>query len=378
MRRAESLLILVLAAPWSQGCAGVTPTPEQVAARIGLPDSATEPADAEAREAAARERLLAGDFDGAVELAEDLLAEAPRRARARAVLAVAMLERAFADGPVPKRIETEAEGQALAAERLLPKDPVTALLRARVLARIGHLSAAADAAEASLARAFATDAPDYVELLAAAALYCHELGEDRRARKLFVELATRRPRDPDVRYRLGTCLLRNATTADEGTQAVREFRAAIELAPADFEARHALVAALTRAAELFAEEGKGVEAAAQTSAAAEFAAATARLDAQSARAAFDAGVTHEVLGDLRLARDFYDEALRRDPEHVPSLLNRIALADRLRTEPPAGEAESWQDPRPMIDRVLAIDDRDGGLLPGERQRLEALQAGRAK
>ena len=374
MRRVALLGLVLPTVLWSPGCAGASMSAANVAARESALLTGPEPTGVDPREALASSQLSNGDAEGALRLAREVLAESPRRPRARAVLALALLAETDAATPAPLALQAEAEGQSLLAERLAPADPVVGVLRARVLARIGHLSAAAASAEACLGRTFTSDAPEYVDLLAEAASMCHELGEDRRARKWLGELARRRPRDPDAHYRLGTCLLRSATTADEASQAVREFRLALEIMPADAECKHALVAALLRSSQAHAKEGKGVEAAAQLSAAAEFAAATAQVETTSARAAFDAGFAYETLGNLQLAEDHYAEAVRRDPEHLPSLLNRIAIAMRAREAQGEGAAVAVRGPEPeaLVDLALAIDARSGGLEPGERRKLEAL------
>lgn len=373
MRIVARLAVLVPAVLWWPGCAGASPTAAEVAEREAPRGSDSDRPETPPRQEEARALFARGDHEAAIDVAREVLAESPRAARARAVLAAAVLESRPAGEPIPLAIQAEAEGQSLLAERLAPKDPVVGLLRARVLARIGHLSAAADAAEASLSRAFETDAQDYVELLEAAGLYCHELGEDRRAQKHLSELARRRPADVDAHYRLGTTLLRSAASADDVVQAVREFRTALDLAPDDLEAEHALVAATMRAAEAYAKEGKGVEAAAQASSAAEFAATVSARRTTSARASFDAGVAHEALGNLQVADEHYAEALRRDPEHVPSLLNRIGIAVRARTVEGAGEPVRGPEPGALIDVVLAIDSRTPALESGERRKLEALR-----
>lgn len=376
MRRVALLCIVLPAVLWSPGCAGASPSAASVAARETERLRGPEPTGSDPREDEARTLLANGDAAGALRLARAVLDAAPRRPRARAVLALALLENEDPSGPAPLAVQAEAEGQSLLAEQLAPADPVVGLLRARVLARIGHVSAAADSAEACVKRAFASDAPDYVELLAETALLCHELGEDRRAGKYFGELARRRPLDADAHYRLATCLLRSAADAAGAMEAVREFRTALELAPADAEAKHALIAAQLRAAQAYRKEGKGVEAAAQGSAAAEFATSVAASESTSARAAFDAGVAHEAVGNLQLAEDHYAEALRRDPEHLPSLLNRIGLAVRARTGTGDESGASFRgpEPEPLIDLALAIDARRGGLESGERKQLEALRA----
>lgn len=375
MRRVALLAIVLPAVLWSPSCAGASPTAANVAARESARLSGPEPTGSDPREDEALTRLANGDAATALRLAREVLDASPRRARARAVLALALLDLEDKSGPAPLAVQAEAEGQSLLAEQLAPADAVVGRLRARVLARIGHVSAAADSAEAVLQRAFASDAADYVDLLAEAAQLCHELGEDRRASKLFSELARRRPQDADAHYRLATCLLRSAADAEGAVRAVREFRVALDLAPDDAEAKHAWIAAQLRAAELFRKEGNGVESAARNSAAAEFATATAANDTASARAAFDAGVAHEAVGNLQLAEDHYAEALRRDPEHLPSLLNRIGLAARARSAngEAGGNVLRGPEPEALIDLALAIDARRGGLEAAERKQLEALR-----
>lgn len=345
-------------------CTGVSPRPEELAARPLPPpssDAATAAAVAEAT-AAARQALQQRRFAEAEELAEAALRRDPGADRARVVLGSAMLGRALRergrDGELPElALVHRADGETLTAFRRSPGDPVVGLLRGRCLADSGHLTAAAAAAEESLGRIAPSADPDYLELLEAAAAWCYELGEEERATPHLRELLHRRPGDVAAHFRLGFCLLRAAATAAGAEEAAREFARAAELLPDDGDLQLAIVAAHARAAELWAEAGDaGRAAAARDAALAACAEAAGRFPAL-AEPHFRAGVLAERGGDAAAARSAYEEALRREEDHLGALLNLAALHHA------AGEAALA---RALWGRALAQGERLG---ESERERI---------
>src|SRR5262245_34618769 len=252
VRRSQlSLLALVLC-----GCGGVSPSPAAMAARA-LP--AAEPGvDVEAvrrDEQAARELLAQHQHAEAAALADRILARDPRSARAHGVLGLALLEQALAEDPPDLELQNRADGETLTAVTLQPADPVVGWLRASFLARLGHLSAAAAAAEATLARSAESDDPDRMALVHAAGMWCYELGEEQRALVHLRALAATRRDDPYYQYMLGSSLLRTATDADGAIAAAAAFARGAELTRGYTE-HLAVVSAHVRAAELARSDGK--------------------------------------------------------------------------------------------------------------------------
>ncbi len=359
------------------GCAGVSTDPEAMAAReLPAAGPGVDAAAVATDETEALRLLAAESYSEAVETARSVLERDPRRARARSVFALALLRSSPEQGPAPMAIQSAADGESLTALRLAPADPVVGLVRGRVLAEIGHLSAAATAAEDCLKLSAATDLPEFLDLLAATAEWAHELGEDRRALVHLRELASRRPSDSLAHYRLGTCLLRIASNGDDAAAASRAFARCAELEPESQDTRAAVVAALVRAAELYESDGEAEKARAQLVAAASAATLIKERFPNSAAAAFQLAAVCELQGELKQAVEAYEGALQLDAEHLPSLLNLLSCATRQRDAYAeiCRSAPRMPTQSTLLDRTLAVDAAKGGLSDAERTKLEKLRA----
>jgi len=364
VRRSQlSLLALALC-----GCGSVSPTPAAMAART-LP--AADPGvdvDAVRRdEQAARVLLEQRRHAEAMALAERILARDPRSARAHAVLGAALLQQALRSDPPDLGLQNRADGETLTAVTLQPADPVVGLLRASYLADVGHLSAAATAAEAVLAQSPADEDPERLALVAAAGEWCYELGEEQRALVHLRALAVARRDDAALHFRLGASLLRTATDANGAIEAAAAFARGAELAPGDDDVQLAVVAAHVRAAEFARSDGKADLASGQLEAAAQVAAAAMTRFEHSAEAAFRAGVVAELRQDPAGASAAYERALQRDGDHLGSLLNLASLL--------AGDPGTAPRARELWRRALVVGARPGGLSAQERARLTALVGG---
>jgi tetratricopeptide (TPR) repeat protein len=360
VRRSQlSLVALALC-----GCGGVSPSPTAMAAR-NLP--AADPGvdvDAVRRdEQAARLLLEQRHHAEAAALAERILERDPRSARAHAVLGVALLEQALADDPPDFGQQNRADGETLTAVTLQPTDAVVGQLRVSFLARSGHLSAAAAAAEATLARAVPSDDPDRLALVRAAGNLCCELGEEQRALVHLRELAAVQRDDRDLQFRLGSSLLRTATGADGAIEAAAAFARGVELAPGDGELRLGVVAAHVRAAEFARSDGKTDLANQQLGLAAQVAAAAVAQFPESAKESFTVGVVAELRQDRAGAMAAYERALQQDRDHLGSLLNLASLL--------AGDPGTEPRARDLWRRALTGPRRDE-LSAAERERLTAL------
>src|SRR5262245_39133631 len=331
VRRSQlSLLALVLC-----GCGGVSPSPAAMAARaLPVADPGVDLDAVRRDEQAARELLAQRRHAEAEALAEQVLARAPRSARAHGVLGLALLEQALADVPPDRasqnppelELQNRADGETLTALTLQPADPVVGWLRASFLARLGHLSAAAAAAEATLARAAESEDPDRLELVAFAGWCCYELGEEQRALVHLRALVGTRRENP---YLLGASLLRTATDATGAIEAAAAFVRCAELDDR-YDVQLAVVAAHVRAAEFARGDGKAELANQQLELAAQVAAAVAERFAESAKVWFHVGVVAELRQDRAGAIAAYERALRQDGDHLGSLLN---LANLLAGDP---------------------------------------------
>lgn len=317
-------------------------------------------------ELAALQALAQRRHGEAERAANAVLALDPRSARGRAVLGNALRVRAAASDPPDLDLVQRGDGETLTAVRLAPLDPVVAGLRAQFLGDVGHLSAAAAAAEDCLMRLPAGADPDRLDLLDLAGQFAYELGEELRALPHLRALAVHRVDDAALHFRLGACLLRTAVDAATAADAATAFARGAELAPGDDDVHLAVVAAHFRAAELARQSGDDQRAQEQLGLAATAARAVAARFERSAEAAFRVGAVAEAQQDLTAARANYDEALRRDAEHLGSLLNLASLC--------AATPETGARARELWRRALAVDERRGGLSAAERARVSALAA----
>lgn len=354
------------------GCAGVAPSAEEMAARSFEPAAnEADRTEAEARAKSAMLLLEAERYEAAGDVALQSLELDPRNARARAVLASSMLLAAGDSVPIPLAVEREAEGESRSALKLAPDDPFVGLAHARILASSGHLTAAAAAAEACLVASTADGSPEREALVAAAAEWTFELGEDRRAIAHLRELATLRPTEATTHHRLGSCLLRVATDASGAVEASRAFSRCAELEPEDPDAWLCAVKAMLRAAVLDPKKTGAIA----NDAVALASAAETRF-AQSADASFLVGAARDAQSPMsKEAIDAYGRALVRDPEHMPSLLRLVAIAARMQAAGQKDDVAATQlpSPRELAARALDLDAKTGVLDAKERAQLVALR-----
>ncbi|MCA8941083.1 MAG: tetratricopeptide repeat protein [Planctomycetes bacterium] len=320
-------------------CSGLPPTAAEFAANLPAERelSVVERERVEGHVADAIAYLESGDHIGAAGAAASALVLDPRQARALAVQALAELRRSEADTPVPLDVLHRTEGELLQASTLAPEDPVVGFLHADYLRRVGHLTAAAQRAESAL-----DSAPEHVDLLELAGRLRYDLGDERRAIPHLTRLVELDPRNAKAWYRLAESRIAVAMAARDETPRVEAAQGAadaferyIALAPADAAGHlglaHALV--LVGTSETLERAVDSTEIA-------------ARLDARSPDPRFDQGVVLDLLGHADAARVAYEAALRRDGDHVPSLLNLAANQ---------AQASLLDDARATCRRVLLLD-----------------------
>jgi tetratricopeptide (TPR) repeat protein len=359
-------------------CAGASADPRR-ASVDELPPGAESPAE---RAAALAEADAAVDAyretrtDDAVRLVAAALDRDPRCGRALAVQALVRWRQAQAEAMPPPLHDTNAAEAALRqALAAAPDDAFAGLALATFLGDVGHLSAAAEAAEAALARASAPARADRADLLATAAACRFELGEERAALPHLQAAIALQPDDAALHYRLGSALLAIAATPQDreptslltaqrqAEAAARAFARCYELTPTDVGAGLAIPAASLRAADLAADRGAAAdERLALVAAATDQARAVAVRFPAAAEPWWWLGLAAERAQDAATAANAYDEALARDPEHAGALLNRAALADA------AGDGAAA---KALLQRALDADAKKPCLDDGERKRARA-------
>lgn len=358
-------------------CAGASVEPQR-ASVDELPPGAESPAE---RAAALAEADAAVDAyretrtDDAVRLVAAALDRDPRCGRALAVQALVRWRQAQADATTPPLRDTNAAEAALRqALAAAPDDAFAGLALATFLGDVGHLSAAAEAAEAALARASAPARADRADLLATAAACRYELGEERAALPHLQAAVALQPDDAPLHYRLGCTLLAvAATTPDDAPTtllvaqrqaeaAARAFGRAFDLLPTDVAAGKAAATAWLRAADLAAARDVARERTAALDAATALARALAGRLPDDPEPWWLFGVAAERGGDPAAAATAFDEALARAPDHAASLLHRATLADA------AGDAALAKT---LLQRALDADAARPCLDDGERKRVRA-------
>lgn len=353
MRASGSAVVLLLSAA---GCGGVAPDPAAMA--DDLPTARAFPperiAELGARTDAALAALIAGDFERAEELAEAVLAVDPRRARARAVLAHCLMQEAIAESPPTLAPWRRAEGELRRASLLAPGDPVVARLHAAFLAADGHLSAAAERAEAGVAAN-----PNDQALLELAARLRFDLGDERAAIPLLERFLALAPQNADAVWRLAQAHARVAPAEIEHDlrvarrdAAVAAFDRYLKLAPDDPEGP--LAAATARFARLQETDEPDAE---LVAAILDLYDRAAQLLPASPAPHFGRGAVLDVAGRADAARTAYRAALALDQGHVPSLLN---LAANLAA---AGDRAAAI---PLLRRALIL-----GVTDDERTRIQS-------
>jgi len=379
MRSWPGIRLLLLTA--LTGCAGVTPDP----AAASIDDLPVVELDDQALarrtelEQSAMAAVVQRQFEEASEFAERALGVDPRSARARAVLGMVSLQRAAEQDPIEGAGLRRGEEQLAMAQQLAPADAFVGWMQAVFLAECGHLSAAAAAAEAALARCEAAPASEKAALLGIAGTYRYELGEERAALPHLDAYTALRSDDATAHFRLGACLLVLAKTPQGVPPPYRQaqrnaelaadaFRRCVELAPGDEDAASSVASALLRAAELarLKRDGDGASRPAEAAALEQQALDQLRVVAEafpdSADARFRLAVVAKEQGDQELAEASYRAALERDAGHEGSLMNLAALAVE------AGDAELA---RGLLERLLQSDAERRGLSSDERRRVRA-------
>lgn len=379
------MLLLLLLAASASGCAGVTPRVDRATA-ADVPTAQLSPAE-QATVRAHVERAMAAvirrQFDEAAEAADAALAIDPRAARARAVRALVLAQQGAAEDPPSLRAEREAECELVVAGEIAPNDAFVGWVHALFLAEAGHVSAAAQVAEATLRRAENAPPNERSALLGIAGRYRYELGEERAALPLLQEYVSLRPDDVAARFRLGYTLLRlsshlrdesvpvllDARWQSEG--AVAAFTRCAEQSPGDDDVHMAVATARLRAAEVHEVLGRVAReeadrAAARAAAVAHRQQATAVLRAAAERfptnaePVFRLAVLDQQRNELTAARAGYEQALAIDARHLGSLMNLAKLcAD-------AGERERAVT---LLREALVSETETARLTDDERKRI---------
>ena len=346
-------------------CAGVGPTPDEVA---GALPPAVELTDAQRAEVTrlteqAMAELEAEDFEAA-----DISARAAREIDPRAALAIAVQARcamAWALRSEPPELGPwqRAEGLLRLARRIAPTDAVIGRMHVSYLEADGHLSAASAVADELLAQD-----PDNYEVLADAARLQYELGDEEDALPLLERIIELDPGADQMRYRLAQCRLRlartlagSSATKDEKLAAFKEvarvFEVYRERVPGDAAGYAGEATARFAGVRLKGEPDEG-----ELDTILGLFERARDLDPLSPEPEFNRGVVLESAERADEAQAAYRVALERDPEHLPSLLNLAAsLADSGREE----------DAVPLCERALRLN-----VTPGEKSRLEAFLAAR--
>ncbi len=359
MRRWLSLLLLATA------CGGVAPRPEEIAAReqAGAADATARAAAAE-RVAEAWGHLERREWSQARRAAEAALALDPQEARAHAALGRCLMEEARSESPPALAPWRRAEGELRLAQRLAPQDPEIALQLAMLLEADGHFTAATAVLDEQLSAQ-----PRHPGCLRAASRIHYEVGEERAALPLLVRLVALDPADGEALYRLAHCELRLARTAllEQGAAADGEVLASLERAVSAFAAYRQVFPADAEgfggeayARLLAVRAGPQPAVAAELDKLVELLVEASRLAPGSPEPEFNLGVVHELRGDADAARRSYEGALRREPEHLPSLLNLAAV------HAAAGRGEAA---RAYCSRALALSPP-----AADRRRIEGFLA----
>lgn len=372
-RRLSLLLAVTLPA-----CTGVSPLPDSLRAE-----------DIESRESSPEEKrrlavaidhaigaVVRRRYDEAEAAAQEGLAIDPRSARAHAIVAMVILQRAQVSDPADLFLTNTAEARMRLAEHLDANDPFVGWMHAVMLAQIGHVSAAAEAAEASLGRAKDATVDERAALLGIAGTYRYELGEENAALPHLQAYVALRTDDAGAQFRLGSSLLRiaavpvglppgsNRAAQRQAEAAAKAFARCWTLAPGDEDAALAVATAFLRAQELAQKLGD-----AGAKELGEQADHQLRVVAEkfptSGEAMFRLGVVAETRHDVEAARGLYQQALQRDPRHLGCLLNLAGLLD---AEGKAAEAAA------LLQRVMSNSEARDRLGTDEWRRIvERLQ-----
>ncbi|MCA8966739.1 MAG: tetratricopeptide repeat protein [Planctomycetes bacterium] len=364
-------------------CAGVSPRP------IATPIEQLPSRELDDAQQAQRDRAIDAAIAAVVQrryaaaraAAEEALQVDPRAARARAVLGMVLLQEAGEIDPPDLHALHQGEVEVLTAEELAPGDAFVGWIHAVFLAETGHMSAAAAAAEAALGRTTEAPPTERAALLGVAGTYRYELGEDRAALPHLQAYVVLRPDDATANFRLGNSHLRISQlvigvkgleeSQRHAERAARAFERCFQLAPGDEDAGLSVGKALARAAELAGRRGDAEQQAdLRARADGAFAVVADRFPA-SAEPWFCTGALAERRDDPAAAVTAYEQALQRDPAHLPSLLNLAVLRE-------AGPVADEKKLLVLLRQIIDVDAQRGGLTGSERERvarrLAALEA----
>ncbi|MCB9870581.1 MAG: hypothetical protein H6837_12045 [Planctomycetes bacterium] len=334
------------AAVWLAGvlvsCSAVGPSPaERAATEPPRREPSADQLQAIARHTqAALAALRGGDPKVARREAEAALLMLPRAGRARAILGRAMLAEALRqDDPPPLPQVEAAEGELRLALRMDPQDLEIRVLFAEFLAATGRVTHAADQLDEVL-----RTQPEHRAALRAAARMRFELGQERAAVPLLERVLQHLPRDAETHRQLALCRYRLAEATAAGDvdplpadaaaaartaflAAAESFRKYADLAPGSVGGYLGEAAAKFAAARLL-PAASAPQMRTECAAVLSILAAGARIGVTSPGPHHSAGVVHEHLDQTREAKQAYEQALRRDRDHVPSVLNLAALLQR--------------------------------------------------
>jgi tetratricopeptide (TPR) repeat protein len=365
------LAILAVSLFLAMSCGSVRPTPQEFSEDLP-PRRQLSPAERDRvqRESeAALMDLLAGRYEEARDRARTALETDPRSVRALAVLGRSLGALAWANDLPDHVMAQEAEGHLLLALRLDPTDAEARLFYAQLLVVEGHLSRAGRELDQLLEHH-----PRYQPALRAAADVRYELSEERAAAALLSRLLTESPGDAWALFRLAHCRVQLADAHLRGDSRLADNQDRVAVA----------VAAYRLAAKTFAEyqdisrddpagylgeaharyralvAGRQDRAAKQQSGDAIVALfqKARTLDPKNPATFHGEGAVFDLLEQEDRARRAYNEALRLDANHVPSLLNLAALRYG------AGEKKAAQD---LWRRVLKLD-----ITPAEKREIRKL------
>jgi tetratricopeptide (TPR) repeat protein len=283
-----------------------------------------------------------------------------------------LLQRANREEPPDPFLTDDAEHEVVLAERLDGADPFVGWLHAVFLAETGHVSAAAAAAEAALARCEAASPLDRAPLLGVAGTYRYELGEERAALPLLERYVELRTDDAAACFRIGSCLLRIAAVPpvdpksdeprDAALRASRAFERCFELAPGDEDAGLAIGTALARAGELDGKQHRDTLRDQRWTEAAHRFTHMTELFPSSAEPWFRLGALEVLRRDPEAARAAFEQGRKRDAGHLGCLLELAALAEA-RKDPANANA--------LLQRAIESDAKRPGLTTAERRRIAA-------
>ena len=344
-------------------CGGVSPDPVRMATDlppvrevVGVPAQRLERAEERAWGALERGDLHVARRESDVAIGID-----PRSAIGRVVRGLLLLADAQKEDPPELRTMRRAEGELRSARALAPNDLRVGFGLIRLLEADGHLAAAAAEADTLLEQH-----PEDPRLLSVAGRLHDDLGNETLSVDLLERYVEQKPEDAGAWYRLAWSRARLGERARDEPERAALWRAAAE-------AFESYVALITKDADGYLGAGHawlqvaGLVPAERSTALAAALASYAKVEEllpEAASGPYGAGAVHEAAGRIEAASVAYDRALAREPNHVPSLLNQLALQQT--KNPPRAEA--------LARKLLALPA--DALTGGERKQIEAWLARR--